>query len=270
MMLLVCKNVTEWLLGLTMHLRVTHVGLVVIGVIILTNYSCNRYDNITEVTIPNGAITGYIFPVDYMGRPVSDKSGITVGLEGTSISANSDKTGKWTLSNVPAGVYTIAFSKSDYSTNKIVAYQFVGNGTAFIPASYIPQEPPFKSGIDSVMLAQNDSDTLITLFYSISGAPQNYSRALSIFMYSQPDVSSVPSKYTAFTTGLMASGSTTGSLTIPLQSLLDLGFERKKDLYFRCYANSRTTYRYTDIATGRLVISGIESNPSGARVITLP
>lgn len=272
MMLSVCRSVIKWLLGLTLYLRITRVGLVVIGgiVLILTNYSCNRYDNITEVSIPNGAITGFIFPVDYMGRPVSDKSGITVSLEGTSISANSDKTGKWTLSNVPAGVYNISFSKSDYSTNKIVAYQFVGNGTAFIPTAYIPQEPPFKSNIDSLMMVNNDSDTLVTLFYSISGAAQNYSRALTIYMHNQPDVSSIPSKYSTFTTGFMASGSTTGSITIPLQSLLDMGFERKKELYFRCYANSRTTYRYTDIATGRLVISGIESNPSGTRVITLP
>jgi hypothetical protein len=254
------------------QLRIIQKGLTLLcGVIlILTTDACNRYDNITEVTTPNGAITGFIFPVDYMGRPVSDKSGITVSLEGTSISAKSDQTGKWTLSNVPAGVYTISFSKSDYSTNKVVAYQFVGNGTAFIPATYIPQEPPFKSNIDSVVFVNNDSDTLVTLSYSLSGAPQNYSRALTIYMHSQPDISSVPSKFTTFTTGFMSTNSTTGSLTIPLQSLLDMGFERKKELYFRCYANSRTTYRYTDIATGRLVVSGIESNPSSARMLTLP
>src|SRR5437764_14365972 len=78
-----------------------------------------------------GNITGYVQLYDTLSQPLADQSGVTVSLPGTSISAQSDRSGKWTLQNVPPGTYTIFFSKDGYSSMKDFNLQFIGNGTYY-------------------------------------------------------------------------------------------------------------------------------------------
>src|SRR5205085_667173 len=74
---------------------------------------------------------------DTLYHPITDNSGVSVSLEGTSFKTSSDASGKWNLANVPPGTYTLTFSKDRYATSKDQTLQFTGNGTLYYsPGSY--------------------------------------------------------------------------------------------------------------------------------------
>ena len=64
--------------------------------------------------------------------PISDRSGVTVTLEGTIYTTVTKTDGTWELKNIPAGIYTILFEKDGFSWHRIYNQQFVGNGTLYV------------------------------------------------------------------------------------------------------------------------------------------
>src|SRR2546430_1809785 len=85
----------------------------------------------TVVTAAPGNIVGNVQLFDTLGQALDDQSGVTVSLPGSSLSAQSDLSGKWNIQNVPPGIYSIYFSKDNFSSWKEWNIQFVGNGTYY-------------------------------------------------------------------------------------------------------------------------------------------
>ena len=67
---------------------------------------------------------------DYQTVYIPDR--VIVSLEGTSFSTLSLKDGSWEIAGVPAGIYTIRYSKPGFFTMKNYNVQFVGGGTLFL------------------------------------------------------------------------------------------------------------------------------------------
>jgi hypothetical protein len=89
-----------------------------------------------------GDIIGTIYQVDdTLYQPMSDKSGVNVSLVGTLYSTLSDSSGKWHLTNIPAGTYTIRFSKGGYVSSTRQDFVFSGNGTYFYEADFSSRSP---------------------------------------------------------------------------------------------------------------------------------
>jgi hypothetical protein len=85
---------------------------------------------VTSSGIP-GDIAGTLQVLDTNNAFLKDNSGVRVSLEGTSYSTISNSDGKWSLTNIPAGTYTIVFSKENYATQKEQNFSFSGNGTYY-------------------------------------------------------------------------------------------------------------------------------------------
>src|SRR5438874_7763644 len=92
-------------------------------------------DSTTNSNIP-GDIIGTLYGVyDTLYVPMADMSGVKVSLERTPYFTISDATGKWHLTNIPAGTYTIKFSKDHYVSTTRQNLVFGGNGTFFYNAA---------------------------------------------------------------------------------------------------------------------------------------
>jgi len=82
-----------------------------------------------ERTGPFGEIVGKASLYSDNGIGLQDNSGITVSLEGNSYSTLTKSDGSWKLTEIPAGVYTLVFSKTGFFTIKDYEVHVVGNDT---------------------------------------------------------------------------------------------------------------------------------------------
>src|ERR1043165_9958033 len=99
--------------------------------LLLVAAGCSDSNNATTETTGGGVgssgdFLGNLRLYDHRGRPMVDRSGAKVQLEGTSFSAITDKNGDWVIHNVPTRTYAISFSKENFSTRRNPSYTFVG------------------------------------------------------------------------------------------------------------------------------------------------
>lgn len=89
--------------------------------------------NDSVITGPqSGNVSGYIQLYDADGNSASSSVGVKVAVSGSDKTAQTDDSGKWVISDLSAGVYTFIFTKDGFGMTKIIAYQFVGSGTAYV------------------------------------------------------------------------------------------------------------------------------------------
>jgi hypothetical protein len=93
-------------------------------------------DSPTTSAAATGALEGWILPFnpEWTDAP---RAGSMVAVEGTNFSATTDSLGHWRIGNLPAGTYDLSFSRSGYAPHRVIGFQFVGGGTAYLPA-HIP------------------------------------------------------------------------------------------------------------------------------------
>jgi hypothetical protein len=80
-----------------------------------------------------------------------DSSGITVSIEGTTLKTQSDQSGNFTISGVPAGVYNILFYKAGFDTMIYPEHHLLGDGTDIISDAYIIKGKTDSLVIDSIV-----------------------------------------------------------------------------------------------------------------------
>src|SRR5262245_46956959 len=64
-------------------------------------------------------VIGYVHLVEVTGQLALSHAGATVTVEGTSYSAVTDSSGRYVLSHVPSGTYTLVFTKPGYGSHKL-------------------------------------------------------------------------------------------------------------------------------------------------------
>jgi Carboxypeptidase regulatory-like domain len=106
-----------------------------------------------EVGILRGSVTLY----DINGDSLSDRSGATILLQGTSFQTTSQTNGDFQLNNVPAGIYNVIVTKPGYDTDLTSSDQFSGAGTQFLESNVIQAIPSDSLPIVSVSVSVKDS-----------------------------------------------------------------------------------------------------------------
>lgn len=218
---------------------------------------CNRYDSPAEAL--SGSMTGFVGVLDENGNSLADRSNVKISLENTNYSTNSDANGRWKLDNIPAGIYTITYSRDSLSTNKTVAYQFVGNGTAYLGTIQVPAVPRIATYLDSIAVdSSNQNEPAIIVYGRLTEeAPLALTRSVLLCLGNGANVSSDPATYTVALTTFVSGGSTHFSEAIPFNQLTGFGFTHGSRIYVASYMLSRLYYRYPDIATGKQNYAGI-------------
>ncbi len=106
---------------------------------------CGCKDSVTNSGIP-GTMVGYVNFIDsayesWVYKVEGHLSGVHVALDGTQFQAVTDTSGKWIMTNVPAGTYSITYTKPGYASVKNISHSFVGNGTDYVGEVIMDQVP---------------------------------------------------------------------------------------------------------------------------------
>ncbi len=224
-----------------------------------------------------GDIIGYANLADLNGALVSD-SGVTIAIEGTSIKTTSAKDGRWVLSSVPTGTYSIVFSDSGYGTFKRNGFQVVGSGQVFYnfqaqnPWMVTPQSIYKIPNFTIANFLASTTSTGINLGGSFAGTLPSGTHYLRFFVGTTPDVSSDPSKYSLSVPTGGSSSSTSFSTTISSATLgaTGVGITSGQTVYIVAYAEGSWPNSYVDFATGRDYYPDLNPNHSIVLTVVVP
>jgi hypothetical protein len=211
-----------------------------------------------------GDLAGFVLIVNENGGQPSDKSGVTVTVEGTSFQTSTDASGAFVISNIETGTYTIAYSKAGYGTSKTVGYQFAGGGRAFLGTIAICQPPTY-----SVQSLVASSATSLRATLSSASAT---TRAVAVFVGTSAGVSASQLNYS--TVGLFSGTPTNGVMTLTPSFMMyrGAGFESGTTAYLIAYAITEggRTSGHTDVNTGKFVYTNLSSAASNVVSVTVP
>jgi carboxypeptidase family protein len=92
--------------------------------------SCSQSNSVSNVQ--SGSITGLTMLVGNGTGNLPSSAGITVSLDNSNYSAQTDSAGHWEINNVAPGNYNVAFSKSGFGMCRIYGITIEGPGTAYL------------------------------------------------------------------------------------------------------------------------------------------
>lgn len=136
-----------------------------------------------------GNLVGFVTLIDETGNPVEDKSGVTVSIEGLSISAKTNETGRFAFIGIPSGTYNLVYDKAGFGMYKQFSYQFMGGNVSDLMYSVTLYEQP-NIAIQSLDLIYQDN--IITVSGTI---PETSEYRLQIFINDSSNVSNLNFDY---------------------------------------------------------------------------
>ncbi len=198
----------------------------------------------------------------------SNSNGITVAVEETSISANTDSTGNFKLENVEYGEKCFVYSKPGYGVYKL--YKSVNETSS----SYINGILLFKLPSNKVsnISMQFVNDSLIVVGTVSTYEP--FCRGVILFFSKDSMISSDPKQHifslNEYNTPLE---SLNFSIPIPKSVLTSKGINTGEKLYVVAYTAviySSTNREYLDKKSGKILYNGISLEPSKVVGIQFP
>ncbi len=233
---------------------------IVISILMLSlvQFGCKGGDGPTGPQGPagpvlTGNVIGRIVLTNEDGTSPSNKSGVSVTVEGSSISATTDSTGKYTLVGLTTGVYNISYAKSGYGSTKQPLFQFVGGGAANAGSIYLDQIPGF--GISTATAVQAAPN--VTLSGTISNSAPYY-RYILILIGKVNPTNTDPSSYQFVYSAYVSSSTTTFSTTLYQSYLTSAGFVSGDTLHITVYSyGSNFNSYYYDPSTQQYVFNAV-------------
>lgn len=150
-------------------------------------------DDLGGPTGQPGTLSGYVTLYRDSGEKLDDASSVTVTVEGTAFSAQTDTRGHWEITNLPPGTYILSFTKSGYGEQKVFDKRFVGGGESYAPKVQLFAEMNY--GTITITMATvttvNENDHAFHDFRieGTVGEAVPYARALRLFLGTDAGVS---------------------------------------------------------------------------------
>lgn len=214
-----------------------------------------------------GSITGFVTLYDSEGNKLTDFSGVTVSLENQSIVSTTDQYGKFVLTGVKKGIYNIYFDKTGYGTRKLISYQFLGSGDAFLGSTYISKIPLYS--VSAVTSTTSTTAGTVTLNFSFTGTTPTGTKNIKYFILDNSLVSNDPQKYQYV--GNTNLSSTAVSLVISKATFTLAGYTTSgQTVYMVLYSDSYNyNVSYVDVNTGKYFYTSV-GIPSNVVSVTVP
>jgi CarboxypepD_reg-like domain len=192
--------------------------------------------------IPTGSIVGTIHLFADNGLPLHDESGALVSIEGESFSTLTSTNGSWKLAGIPAGVYTLVFSKTGFTTYKEFNFQFAGNNTYYFEDVHLGQIP--SVAITQVKFSRYGSTDNCNAQGKISSADSLY-RTVEIMVDTKPIAVSSTMTFVELSDTQLSPDSTSFIAEFGIY-----GFPSGTKVYMRAFASPRSgSYWNYDPAT---------------------
>ncbi len=210
----------------------------------------------------SGDLVGFSYLYDVNGVRSADDSGIAVSAEGTSLKTTTSSDGRWDLTGLTTGTYTLDFTKTGYGLYKRIGLQFVGGGQAYFGSESLYQIPAFTVTNLSDSISNGD----VFLSGKLTGILPENLRYVICFVGDSSGVSSDPKTY-AFATDEGASAGYSPFPILTENTFNSYGITSGQTVYIVAYACGYGGDSYTDLSTGNTVYPCI--NPIPSNVITL-
>ena len=212
-------------------------------------------------------LSGFVTVYDQYGTKLfTNLNKVQVSIDGTSRSASSDTSGKYSFASLTTGNYNITASDSGCGIVKAQDIQLVsGNVNRDIKLSQIPSFSIATCiAIDTVQNAVN--------YIKIRGtiASDVKSRMLIFFVGSNSSVSASTSTWDLFYTRAIAINATTFSLMIPASDLYAAQISSGSTVYIAAYpasVNYNTSSSYEDLTNGKTVFNAVGPSPINLNVL---
>ena len=224
----------------------------------------------------NGALTGLVTLVNSDGSQPSNRDSVTVSIEGTSMSTQTDASGMWLIDNVKTGTYTISFSKSGYGITKSVQYQFAGGGEKNLGLVYLCQSPTFSISNLTRLGNSNARTDSTSIYFGITTSTSTVVGPYRTYLVLSPDsgISSIPalSSYAAFFTTNIANGMDSADIRLTPSIVAAGGFNPGDTVYAAAYAANAGSNNsgYLDTSTGKTVYTNLCSIRSNVVKFVIP
>jgi hypothetical protein len=256
--------------------------LILISILALIFFSNCKKESIPGPAGPSGSagpsgnltgdIVGYISVYDLNENLLTDFSGVTVTLEGTTYSATSEKNGRFVLSHVTAGTYNVAYSKPGYGTTRFISFKFVGGGQDYLVANYLHPTPLYYPTNLTVSSGPSvnpfTGNTIASLKVTLNGSLPN-KVYMTFFIDTIAGVSSKPGNF-------IISGTHSGPISSSKEFMEDIysdnltshGIKSGQNLYIICYADGLGTY--WDPNSNSNISSNLNPIASNTLIIKVP
>lgn len=216
-----------------------------------------------------GDIIGIVALVNADGSQPSNRSGVTVGLEGLPLTTTTDSNGRFVLSNLNAGIFNINYSKPGYGSSKTVRYQFVGGGQAYVGNVTLCQPPSFSVSSISFGGISGAGTVSINVQLSESATEQ---RRVFLFFGENSSVSSNPQNYVGQISSTVTFSSGSGVGFLSQSTLRNAGIASGTTAYVVAYAANQGFLNsgYVDVNTGRFVYTNLSGSASNVISFAAP
>ncbi len=254
-----------------------------ITILTLILLGCGKNSDHHSIIVPDviqanntrGNIVGLILLYDEDGKAISDKSGITVSIDHSSVSTQTTIDGKFQLDSIPSGTYDISYSKTGFGTGKIMGlYHEAANHTPTLIkksesmavnstlaiSNIIVQafEPAIQqlgtNGLHIVPVFDNTSDKekWVHLFFSANA---------------NVNASNYQADYKIKTSGAANQFNNYNMTTRWFESL---GFNKGQTIYVNAYGDSFLADSYTDPISNQTIFPSLSNKPSTTVSFTIP
>ena len=217
-----------------------------------------------------GTITGFVTLFDQFGTKVTTNlATIKISIDGTTVAAKTDATGKYTINNLNTGNYTLTVTDTTnvYAGTKLQEIQLV-SGTV---------EHDVKLSAIPTFTIQNfvAKDTTIssTKYIKLTVYPTTtdpHARTVAAWFNNTSAVTSSPESSLGVYAITIKANATTGTLLIFQSDFTDAGFASGSTAYFMGYAasaNFTSSSDYEDFNNGRAYLNAVAANGLAANAL---
>ena len=222
-----------------------------------------------ETTEPQlkGTLIGWVKLYDEFGRRIADKSGVLLKFEGTNplITAITDSAGKFQVDNLPQGTFNVYCTKSGFATTTLLGLVFIGGNEP--SARTITLTQPSTTVISNISTKKDTVNKVNNLLFNVStNAPSGVAYYMSYFLSSSPNVS-----YQNYQATTIFATSTAVKNPVELRINADYRiFPSGSVVYIIAYGDTYTDPSYTDLNTGLVIYSALNSQPSNVASFVMP
>lgn len=262
-----------------------------IGISLLLLLACNKNSNQHSITVPDviqaetrrGNIAGTIGLYDMDGKAIADGSGVTITIDQTNVSTQSNSQGKWTLDSIPFGTYDLTISKAGFGTSRIMGlyHGAVNHATTLVSATrYISM----VSTLDiSKLVVRKWSEAFPTLqnllaiglaedgilFNPVFANNSTGEKSVRFFMSTSPDVSSTNYSVTE-KQNYKGKEDIVENDNFKISWFVSKGFEPGQTVYIRAYGDGRYADDYEDPISGLTVFPCLSGKSSPVVSFVVP
>lgn len=202
------------------------------------------------------------------GKILIDKSGMKVTVVGTTpvISTISDGNGKYVLTDVPFGKYTLSYEKSGFGAFKQIGLQHTNTGSATIITDAPSLGQSSSTQVTALTVNTVGKDVILTITTNPAGSNAN-TRYIRYFLSTSATVNA--DNYSYFSPGFV-SQINPKTVTLTTANLTDAGFSAGQTIYVKAYGDSFWSNDYEPSTVGKKVFPNLNITSSSAVSFVMP